>query len=131
MKDLAAFIAAACVCASPGNAFPIERIECRLSATCQGLQGCAAGTVQLRFAIDMAQFSPAVGAGDPPRRKTTRVETADQAFAAEPIVMSDGLRGFWAEADGVDHLLTIKPDGTAAYTRIPGGKLTGRCSVRQ
>ena len=126
------FTAALCALATPPGAAMAELVDCRLSAPCSDATVCAFDPVPVRFEIDPNQFSPPLLKGDPPRRQVTRVQMGDRNFRAEPILMDSGVRGFWAKLDGVDHLLTIQPDGSGTYTKTPpGDKLTGLCVVTQ
>lgn len=126
------FTAAICALAAPGTAAPFERVNCRLSAPCPDAADCARDPVPVRFEIDLGQFSPPLLRGDPPRRQVTHVQLGQSRFRAEPIVMDNGVRGFWAKFEGADHLLTIQPDGVGTYTRTPPGEsLTGLCEVRK
>jgi hypothetical protein len=130
MRRCTCFTAAICALAAPGTAAPFEQVDCRLSAPCPDATPCASEPVSASFEIDLGQFSPPLLKGDPPRRQVTQVQLGQSRFRAEPIVMDSGVRGFWAKLDGVDHLLTIQPDGGGIYTRTPPGALmTGQCEV--
>ena len=130
MRRCTGLTAAICALAAPGTAAPFEQVSCRLSAPCPDATPCAAQPVTARFEIDLGQFSPPLLRGDPPRRQVTQVQLGQRRFRAEPIVMKNGVRGFWAKLDGVDHLLTIQRDGIGTYTRTPPGELlTGQCEV--
>ncbi len=93
---------------------------------------CDLSGVPVSFTIDRSQFAPAQDAGDPPRRRVTRVQMGDVQFPAEPILMGD-VRGFWAEAmGGTDAMLVIQPDGSAVFANNRAGeRLTGTCEVLQ
>ncbi|KMW57216.1 hypothetical protein AIOL_002177 [Candidatus Rhodobacter oscarellae] len=112
--------------AGPASA---ERVYCEMVPPCAGAV-CAAEAVPLRFEIDHNQFAPPVDAKEPPRNKVTLVALGDQQFRAEPIVMEDGTLGFWAHVAGVDHLMTMRPDGLGTYATTGDMLfLTGRCEV--
>jgi len=108
----------------------VEHMSCAFPAPCIGGGDCASGTLNLTFSIDHLQFTPPVLRRDPPKRKVTDVIAGDLHFRAEPILMDSGLRGFWGYVEGIDHLLTVKPDGVAIYTVTPPGTLySGNCEV--
>lgn len=105
-----------------------EAIECRLAPVCARGAACPGDEVALAFAIDRAQLSPALDPADPPRRAVTTVRLDGHRFAAEPIVMRNGGKGFWAEEDGVTRMLVIDTDGQAVFTDgSAGGRYEGRC----
>jgi hypothetical protein len=90
-----------------------------------------AGT-SVSFAIDAAQFAPALDANEPPKRRITTVQMGDASFPAEPLVMGD-VRGFWAEGmGGSDVMLVMQGDGSAIYADARAGtSITGACTVAQ
>lgn len=110
----------AIICATLSGPAMAEVVSCDLSGT------------PLRFAIDRAQFAPAIDQAEPPRRRVTTVQRGDATFPAEPILMGD-LRGFWAEGKGgADIMLVIQADGTAVYANPRAGtRITGTCEVIQ
>jgi len=102
-----------------------DNLLCQLHPDCTS---CGT-TVQLGFHIDRNQFSPPVDAGEPPRRMVTHVMQGDTSFQAEPMLLANGVRGFWADINDTSYLLTIQPDGTATYT-VTGPRaasLVGTC----
>ena len=113
---------------SPASA---ERVECTFKAPCLSAV-CVEETIPVAFTIDHNQFAPALDPNEPPRNKVTTVALGDETFKAEPIVMADGTRGFWTNISGVDHLMTMRPDGMGTYATtgaIPF--MSGRCGVTQ
>lgn len=129
IRGLARIFAVALTGALPAQA---ERLTCDLRAPCPSKGPCVVEAVTVSFEIDHTQFVAPVDRREPPRNKVTRVSlrnaTGDREFRAEPIVMADGTRGFWAEIDGIEHLMTIRPDGRGSYvTSGAAAQLTGRC----
>ncbi len=92
-----------------------ERLACSLTPECRG-DGCPTDVLTLTFDIDRTQFVRPMFRFEPPRRLVTRVFATTEDYAAEPILMGDGTRGFHAELPDRDRLLTIALDGTAIYT---------------
>jgi hypothetical protein len=133
--------ATACLTASVGLLSALgpvwaERVDCTFAAPCPANSGCTPAPLTLHFDIDPNQFAPAIDANEPPRTKITQVTEGDETFAAEPILMDSGVRGFWTDQDGSARILTVQPDGAAVYTRtapnLPDGeKRTGQCGVSQ
>ena len=112
----------------PGVAWA-ERVECTFTPPCLG-SICYADEIPVAFTIDHNQFAPALDPKEPPRNKVTTVALGEERFQAEPIVMDDGTRGFWANIAGVDHLMTMRPDGMGTYATtgaIPF--MSGHCGV--
>ncbi len=107
-----------------------ERVECTFVAPC--LSGvCAPEEIPVVFEIDHNQFAPPHDPNEPPFNKITEVVMGKYRFPAEPILMEDGTRGFWAVVAGVDHLMTMRPDGLGTYATngtIPF--MSGTCEVR-
>ncbi|RYH03160.1 hypothetical protein EU805_05365 [Salipiger sp. IMCC34102] len=84
---------------------------------------CDLGGVALGFAVDRAQFVDGY-AGDPPRRKVSRVRLGDEDFEAEPIVMGTTL-GF----HGAGRMFLLQ-DGSGRLTDMTTrAALTGPCEV--
>ena len=110
----------ALLCATLSGPAVAEVIACDLSG------------VPIQFAIDRAQFAPALDLAEPPRRRITTVQMGDATFPAEPILMGD-VRGFWAEGlAGSDVMMVMQGDGSAVYTDARAGeRLTGTCEVLQ
>ena len=110
----------ALLCATMPMPAMAETVVCDLSGT------------PVRFAIDRAQFAPALDLAEPPKRRVTTVEMGDARFPAEPIMMGD-VRGFWAEGlAGSDVMLVMQADGSAIYADTRAGeRLTGTCEVMQ
>ena len=90
---------------------------------------CVLDTMDIRFAIDVTQFAPAVNAADPPRRQQTVVEQDGVARVATPFILGD-LVGYTAEAlGGTQDILVIQPDGRAQLTNPRAGvRKTGFCT---
>lgn len=93
---------------------------------------CDLSGIPVSFAIDLAQFAPAVDLAEPPKRRITTVQMGDAQFPAEPILMGD-VRGFWAEGlAGSDVMMVMQADGSAIYADTRAGeRLTGTCEVVQ
>ena len=111
------------------SAAQAERVECTFVAPCLA-SVCASEELPVAFEIDHNQFAPPLDPNEPPRNKITEVAMGDYRFPAEPIVMDDGTRGFWAVVAGVDHLMTVRPDGLGTYATsgaIPF--MSGKCEV--
>ena len=108
-----------------------ERVECAFVAPCAA-SVCVAEEIDVAFEIDHRQFAPPLDAREPPRNKVTTVALGDAVFRAEPIVMDDGTRGFWALVDGIEHLMTMRPDGLGSYASTGRvGFMSGRCVVEK
>ena len=92
---------------------------------------CDMSGTPVLFEIDLAQFSPPLIKGEPPRRQVTTVQMGDAQFPAEPILMGD-VRGFWAEGlAGSNVMLVMQADGSAIYTDTRAGeRLDGTCEVK-
>jgi len=123
-----------CIAATPANA-TTERIACQFHRPCLEATVCVPDAVALAFTIDRTQFAPPHDPKEPPRNKVTHVSVTHAAlgadtFKAEPILMVDGTRGFWAHLDGVDHLMTLRQDGRSTYaTTGPIPPMTGHCEI--
>ena len=108
----------------------MERVSCELTRSCNTSVLCVGEIINVNFNIDPNQFVAPIDVNEPPRNKVTVVESAGQLFRAEPIRMDTGMRGFWAIAQGSEHLLTIQSDGSAIYSQgSDGHMLTGTCEV--
>ena len=108
-----------------------ERVECMFATPCMG-STCVVEEIPLSFYIDPNQFVAPQHPNDPPRNKVTRVALGEYEFPAEPILMDDGTRGFWANVQGVDHLMTMRPDGMGTYATsgsVPF--MAGECEVKK
>ncbi len=108
------------LCASLAGPAMAEVVTCDLSGT------------QLSFAIDHAQFAPAMDSAEPPRRRITTVQMGDARFPAEPLLMGN-VRGFWAEGmGGSDIMMVMQADGSAVLSNTRAGqRITGTCEVMQ
>lgn len=123
------FVFALALMASPAWA---ERVECEFHIPCIGIGACIEGPLPVSFEIDHRQFAPPVSPQEPPRNKVTLVSLGEERFKAEPIVLDDGTRGFWANLGGVDHLMTMRPDGRGTYSTSGGIPLmTGLCETTE
>lgn len=100
-----------------------DSLECRLVPEGGG------AAVSVAFDIDRRQFAPAASPDDPPRQMRSVVAQDAQRYIAEPFLMEDGVRGFWAEERvGGAALLVIQKDGAARMTdEAIGAMLVGRC----
>lgn len=121
------------LCLGSPVAAATEKIECLFQSPCpEGVICIANAPISMDFTIDLNQFAPPINAREPPRNKVTRVTVGTAMFQAEPLVLSGGIRGFWAEHDGVEHLMTMQPDRTALYTTTgPVTRMIGRCNVEK
>jgi hypothetical protein len=108
------------LCATLSGPAVAEVVSCDLSGT------------RVQFAIDRAQFAPALDLAEPPRRRMTTVQMGDAQFPAEPILMGN-VRGFWAEGlAGSDVMMVMQADGSAVFADMRAGeRLTGSCEVMQ
>lgn len=107
-----------------------ERVECEFMAPCL-TSVCLPEAVPVSFEIDHRQFAPPIDPDEPPRNKVTVVAMGGAQFKAEPILMDDGTRGFWANVEGVEHLMTMRPDGMGTYASSGAVSfMSGRCGVR-
>lgn len=93
-----------------GAAAPADSLLCHLSNSDE--------RVEVRFDIDRSQFSPAISKDEPPRRAQTTVRIGPKSFTAEPMLMADGVRGFWAETA----MLTTNKNGDARLTILDGAR---------
>jgi hypothetical protein len=117
---LAVLTLTALLLAAPAQA---ERLRCTLACTDPA---CPAASLRLSFLLDRNQFLPPAYPDDPPQRLLTQVELNGARFAAEPILMEDGTRGFWTEA--APRIFTLDPEGLATYSDLAAGvTATGRC----
>lgn len=82
-------------------------------------------TLRLAFDIDPASFALPLDAGDPPRRKVSRVVLEGDSFEAEAVLTEDGTRGFWAPDR--DLMLTVAPTGAARFSDSAGTDWRGEC----
>ena len=107
-----------------------ETVQCTLAPICDDGGLCTGAPLDIAFEIDQRQFAPPVNAGDPPRRKITRVITSEAVFDAEPFVMDAGVRGFWGEDANSARMLVVSPEGVARYVEMAtGATFTGTCEV--
>ncbi len=85
--------------------------------------------VSLHFGIDRGQFAPPQSPEDPPRRLRSIVTMGETRFAAEPLLMEGGRRGFWTQerAEG-PAMMVIEPEGAAKLTDVNSGTVyVGTC----
>lgn len=108
------------LCATLAGPAVAEQITCNLSG------------MPVSFAVDRAQFAPAVDAQEPAQRRITTVQMGDATFPAEPILIGD-LRGFWTQAqDGAERTLTAQGDGSAIYVDARDDlRISGTCAVQR
>ena len=82
------------------------------------MRDAAGAALEVRFAFDPAQFSPAHAMGEPPRRAVAQVQIGERRLVAEAVAMPGGYRGFHTDVPpDLPLMMMAAPDGRATLTQ--------------